>query len=36
MKAPIDSPVMSEFVANLDIINALAEKSNGFYLAIGR
>lgn len=30
MKAPIDSPVMSEFVANLDIINALAEKSDGF------
>ncbi len=30
MKAPIDSLVMSEFVANLDIINALAEKSDGF------
>lgn len=30
MLAPIDSPVMSEFVANLDRINALAEKSDGF------
>ena len=27
---PIDSPVMSEFVANLDRINALAEDSDGF------
>jgi hypothetical protein len=30
MLAPIDSPVMAEFVANLDSINALAEGSNGF------
>ena len=27
---PIDSPVMAEFVANLDPINSLAEKSPGF------
>jgi hypothetical protein len=27
MKEPIDSPVMAEFVANLDRINALAEHS---------
>src|SRR5687767_2821159 len=27
---PIDSPVMAEFVANLDPINELAEKSEGF------
>jgi len=30
MLAPIDSPVMAEFVANLDRINALAESSEGF------
>jgi hypothetical protein len=30
MLAPIDSPVMTEFVANLDRINALAENSTGF------
>lgn len=30
MLAPIDSPVMSEFVANLDRINGLAESSQGF------
>ncbi|MEP6614636.1 MAG: DUF3291 domain-containing protein [Mucilaginibacter sp.] len=30
MLAPIDSPVMAEFVANLDGINALAEGSPGF------
>jgi hypothetical protein len=30
MKAPIDSPVMADFVANLDGINALAENSEGF------
>lgn len=30
MKAPLDSPVMAEFVANLDRINALAEQSPGF------
>ena len=30
MLAPIESPVMRDFVANLDIINALAEKSEGF------
>src|SRR5436190_10799386 len=30
MLAPIDSPVMEDFVANLDRINALAEASNGF------
>jgi hypothetical protein len=28
--APIDSPVMAKFVANLDRINALAENSEGF------
>ena len=27
---PIDSPVMAEFVANLDRINGIAEKSEGF------
>lgn len=30
MLAPIDSPVMADFVANLDRINQLAEKSDGF------
>ncbi|MGS2738818.1 DUF3291 domain-containing protein [Sinomicrobium sp. M5D2P17] len=30
MKGAIDSPVMSDFVANLDRINALAESSTGF------
>jgi len=30
MIAPIDSPVMAEFVSNLDIINALADRSEGF------
>jgi hypothetical protein len=30
MLAPIDSPVMADFVANLDRINAIAESSMGF------
>jgi Domain of unknown function (DUF3291) len=30
MLAPIDSPVMADFAANLDPINALAERSEGF------
>ncbi len=30
MLAPINSPVMAEFVANLDTINSLAEGSAGF------
>jgi len=30
MLAPLDSPVMADFVANLDPINALAENSDGF------
>ncbi|PCJ93240.1 MAG: hypothetical protein COA50_14510 [Flavobacteriaceae bacterium] len=30
MLAPIDSPVMADFVNNLDRINALAERSDGF------
>ncbi len=30
MIAPIDSPVMADFVNNLDRINAMAEQSNGF------
>lgn len=30
MLAPIDSPIMADFVANLDRINALAEASTGF------
>ena len=30
MKEPLDSPVMTEFVANLDRINALAESATGF------
>jgi len=30
MLAPIDSPVMKDFVDNLDGINAIAEKSDGF------
>lgn len=30
MLAPIDSPVMADFVANLDRINQLAENSKGF------
>lgn len=31
MLGPIDSPVMAEFVANLDPLNALAEGSEGFF-----
>ena len=30
MVAPLDSPVMRDFVANLDRINALAESASGF------
>ncbi|MES2149661.1 MAG: DUF3291 domain-containing protein [Pseudomonadota bacterium] len=30
MRGPIDSPVMAEFVANLERINALAEQSPGY------
>ena len=30
IKGPIDSPVMAEFVANLDRINALADRTPGF------
>lgn len=30
IKAPLESPVMAEFVANLDRVNALAESSPGF------
>ncbi len=30
MKGPIDSPVMAEFVENLDPVNLLAETSKGF------
>ena len=30
MKEPIDSPVMADFVANLERINTLAENSPGF------
>ena len=30
MLAPIDSPVMADFVANLDRINGVAENSKGF------
>lgn len=30
IRGPIDSPVMAEFVASLDHINALAERSPGF------
>lgn len=30
VRAPLDSPVMADFVANLDRINALAEQSPGF------
>ena len=30
IKGPMDSPVMAEFAANLDRINALAERSPGF------
>jgi hypothetical protein len=30
IKGPMDSPVMAEFAANLDRINALAEASPGF------
>jgi len=30
IRGPIDSPVMAEFVANLDRINALAERAPGF------
>src|SRR5438128_9496764 len=30
MKAPLESPLMADFVNNLDVINALAEKSAGY------
>jgi hypothetical protein len=30
MKAPLDTPEMAEFVANLDRVNALAEAAPGF------
>jgi len=30
MLAPTDSPIMADFVANLDSINQLAEQSDGF------
>jgi hypothetical protein len=30
MKAPLESPVMADFVANLDRINAIADTSPGF------
>jgi hypothetical protein len=30
LKAPIDSPLLANFVANLDRINALAEAADGF------
>jgi len=30
MLAPLDSPIMANFVANLDVINSLAESSKGF------
>jgi hypothetical protein len=30
MRAPLDSPVMADFMANLDRINALAEAAPGF------
>lgn len=30
LKAPLDSPILADFVANLDPINALAEASPGF------
>ncbi len=30
LKAPLDSPELADFVANLDRINALAESSDGF------
>lgn len=30
IRGPIDSPIMAEFAANLDRINALAERSPGF------
>jgi hypothetical protein len=30
VRAPLDSPIMADFVANLDRINALAEQSPGF------
>lgn len=30
MRAPLDSPVLADFVAKLERINALAESSSGF------
>jgi hypothetical protein len=30
IKGPMDSPVMADFAANLERINALADRSNGF------
>jgi len=30
MLAPLDSPIMADFVANLDRINSLADQSEGF------
>jgi hypothetical protein len=35
MRAPLDSPLMSEFVANIDRINALADASAGFVWRMG-
>jgi hypothetical protein len=35
MKEPLDSPSMSEFVANIDRVNALAELSPGFVWRLG-
>jgi hypothetical protein len=30
MKAPLESPIMADFVARLDEINSLADRSPGF------
>ena len=35
MKAPLDSPLMREFVANIDRINALADSAEGFIWRLG-
>lgn len=35
MREPLDSPLMGEFVANIDRINALAEASAGFVWRLG-
>jgi len=36
IRGPMDSPIMAEFAANLDRVNALAESSPGFVWRLPR